>query len=87
MIQIRHFIGGYDKNLSYLIWCQKSKKAAIVDPAVKIEPIINFINENNLKLEKILITHSHGDHIRYLKLQAQPFLIFFQYYYKNMVYF
>ena len=28
MIQIRHFIGGYDKNLSYLIWCQKSKKAA-----------------------------------------------------------
>ena len=67
MIQIRHFIGGYDKNLSYLIWCQKSKKAAIVDPSVKIEPIINFINKNSLKLEKILITHSHGDHILYLK--------------------
>ena len=67
MIQIRHFIGGYDKNLSYLIWCHKSKKTAIVDPAVKIEPIINFINKNNLKLEKILITHSHGDHIQYLK--------------------
>ena len=67
MIQIRHFIGGYDKNLSYLIWCHKSKKTAIVDPAVKIEPIINFINKNNLKLEKILITHSHSDHIQYLK--------------------
>jgi len=67
MIQIKHFIGGYDKNLSYLIWCEKSKKAAIVDPAVKINPIIDFINQNNLELEKILITHSHADHIRYLE--------------------
>ena len=67
MIQIKYFIGGYDENLSYLIWCKKSKKAAIVDPAVKIEPLVNYIDKNNLKLEKILITHSHGDHIQYLE--------------------
>ena len=67
MIQIKYFTGGYDKNLSYLIWCQKSKKAAIVDPAVKITPIIDYIDKNKLELGKILVTHSHGDHIQYLK--------------------
>ena len=67
MIQIKHFIGGYDKNLSYLIWCKKSKEAAIVDPAVKINPIIDYIDKNKLKLKKVLITHTHGDHIQYLK--------------------
>ena len=46
---------------------QKSKKAAIVDPAVKITPIIDYIDKNKLELGKILVTHSHGDHIQYLK--------------------
>ena len=67
MIQIRHFTGGYDKNLSYLIWCEESKEAAIVDPAVEISPMIDCIDKNKLKLEKIFITHTHGDHIRYLE--------------------
>ena len=67
MIQIRHFIGGYDKNFSYLIWCEKSKEAAIVDPAVEISPIVDCIDKNKLKLEKILVTHTHADHIRYLR--------------------
>ena len=66
MLQVKYFLGGYDKNFSYLIWCTKTRKAAIVDPAVKINPIINYINKNKLKLEKLLITHTHGDHIRYL---------------------
>ena len=66
-MKIKYFIGGYDQNLCYLIWCDISKKAAIIDPAVRINPIINYINKEKLQLEKILITHSHGDHIQYLK--------------------
>ena len=65
-MKIKHFIGGYDKNLSYLLWCSESKQAAIIDPSVEINPIIEYINKNNLILDKILITHSHHDHIRYL---------------------
>ena len=66
MIQIKYFLGGYDNNFSYLVWCQKSRKAAIIDPAVQIGPIIDYVNENSLELEKVFITHTHGDHISYL---------------------
>jgi len=65
-MKIKYFIGGYDKNLCYLLWCPKSKHAAIIDPAVEINPIIEFINDNDLILDKILVTHSHHDHVKYL---------------------
>ena len=61
MIQIKYFTGGYDKNFSYLIWCKKSKEAAIVDPAVELDPIIEYITKKKLKLTKILVTHTHAD--------------------------
>ena len=63
---IKCFLGGYDNNLSYLIWCNKTKIAAIVDPAVESNPIIESIEKNNLILDKIFITHTHNDHIAYL---------------------
>jgi len=38
--------------------------AAIIDPAPESgDAITSFINEKNLKVDKILITHSHWDHI------------------------
>ena len=66
IMKIKSFLGGYDKNFCYLIWCNITKHAAIVDPAVKIDEILDFINDNNLILEKILITHTHSDHTFYI---------------------
>ena len=66
-MNVKYFIGGYDKNICYLVWCDESKYAAIIDPSVEINPIIEFIESNNLILDKVLITHSHHDHIRYLQ--------------------
>ncbi len=44
------------------IWCiQKNNKLAVVDPGDSIE-LLNLINENDLILEDILITHHHFDH-------------------------
>ena len=63
---IRSFQGGFDKNISYLIWCKKTKLAAIIDPSVEITPIIKLIKKYKLDLTKILITHTHHDHIAYL---------------------
>ena len=34
-MNIEVFEGGFDKNLSYLIWCNKTKIAAIIDPAIE----------------------------------------------------
>ena len=65
-MRIKSFQGGYDKNFCYVVWCKESKIAAIIDPAVEIRPIIEFIDNNNLILNKIIITHTHPDHTRYL---------------------
>ena len=42
-MKIKTFEGGYDKNLCYVIWCTDTKVAAIVDPSVEINPIIELI--------------------------------------------
>ena len=63
---VRSFQGGFDKNLSYLIWCDKTKIAAIIDPSVEISPIVEAIQKNNLFINKIFITRSHHDHFSFL---------------------
>ena len=66
-MKIKSFIGGFDKNISYLIWCESTRRAGIVDAAVEISEIIEFIEAKNLILEKLFITHSHFDHIKYIE--------------------
>tara|TARA_B100000029_G_scaffold178688_1_gene176067 strand:- start:183 stop:833 length:651 start_codon:yes stop_codon:yes gene_type:complete len=66
-MKIKSFQGGYDKNFSYLVWCEKTKFAAIVDPSVPSNEIIEQIEKLNLTLVKIFITHTHFDHIQYLE--------------------
>ena len=65
-MKIKSFQGGYDKNLCYLLWCESTKLAAIIDPAVEVLPVVEFVKKNDLTIDKILITHTHHDHIRYL---------------------
>ena len=66
-MHIKFFQGGFDKNLSYLIWCSSTKITALVDASVEITPIVEYIDLQGLMLEKILITHTHFDHIKYLE--------------------
>ena len=65
-MKIKTFQGGYDKNLSYLIYCEETKMAAVIDPAVASTPIFECIERLDLILTKILITHTHHDHYQYL---------------------
>ncbi len=65
-MKIKSFQGGYDKNLCYVLSCESTKLCALVDPSVEILPVIEYIENNNLVLDKILVTHTHHDHIRYL---------------------
>ena len=64
---VKSFEGGYDKNFSYLIWCNKTNIASLIDPSVDIAAIIDAIKKYNLKFKSIFITHSHHDHFSYLK--------------------
>ena len=66
-MKIKTFQGGFDKNLSYLIWCESTRIAGIVDASVELTEIFEFIEDKNLILKKIFITHTHFDHINYLE--------------------
>ena len=39
-MRIKTFLGGYDKNLSYLIWCESTQIAGIIDASVDPSEII-----------------------------------------------
>lgn len=46
----------------YLIG-KKNSSAIVVDPGDEIDKIMNMVNEYNVKVEKIVNTHGHFDHI------------------------
>jgi len=60
---VRPFLGGYDKNFTYLITCSHTRSSVLVDAAIPIDQIMPSISNPPLAL---LITHTHHDHIRYL---------------------
>ena len=49
-------------NYAYIIHDNISKNVGVVDPS-ESEPIISFLEKKNLKLNYILNTHHHFDHI------------------------
>ena len=49
-------------NYSYLLIDKKSKKACVIDPG-EADPIMNYIEKNQINLKYILNTHHHSDHI------------------------
>ena len=61
---IRSFTGGYDDNFTYLLTCMRTGAQCIVDAAVPYEQIEPFTTS---RLISIFITHSHHDHVAYLK--------------------
>lgn len=57
---IRRITGPYNLNTYFLV-CKKSRKAIIIDPGGTVEEIADFIRENDLIPDKILLTHGHAD--------------------------
>ena len=49
-------------NYSYLMIDESNNTASVIDPS-EAEPIINFIEKENITLKYILNTHHHFDHI------------------------
>jgi glyoxylase-like metal-dependent hydrolase (beta-lactamase superfamily II) len=47
----------------YLVWDPKSLKAVAFDTGTDADPLFAALDRHKLTLDKILLTHSHGDHI------------------------
>ena len=45
-----------------IVWCEKTKKAAVIDPGGEVPRLLMGLKQNGLTLEKIWITHGHLDH-------------------------
>ncbi|MGA0054847.1 MAG: MBL fold metallo-hydrolase [Steroidobacteraceae bacterium] len=54
-------VTAFQQNCS-VIWCEKTRRAAIVDPGGDLDRVLQVIETHGLTLEKILITHAHLDH-------------------------
>lgn len=52
----------YQQNCS-LIWCESSRRAALVDPGGDIDKLLAAVERADLTLEKLLLTHGHLDHV------------------------
>jgi len=45
-----------------IVWCTKTKKAAVIDPGGEVPRLLGAISHLGLTLEKIFVTHGHMDH-------------------------
>lgn len=45
-----------------ILWCDESRRAAVVDPGGDLPLILRVVDSEGLTLEKILVTHGHIDH-------------------------
>jgi len=49
--------------VAYLIWCEGSSEALVIDPGFDTRTILERLDQYGLRLAAILNTHGHGDHI------------------------
>lgn len=53
---------GGDRNFGYLIGCDCSRQAAVVDPSPDPQPCYDRAQELNLNVKYVINTHTHFDH-------------------------
>lgn len=65
------YMKGILKNYTYIVLCEKSYEAVIIDPSclslnltAKLEKICKFLLNNKITLKFISNTHGHLDHTR-----------------------
>jgi glyoxylase-like metal-dependent hydrolase (beta-lactamase superfamily II) len=47
----------------YLIWDEVSREAALFDTGWESAPVITLVEENDLQLKHLFLTHTHEDHV------------------------
>ncbi len=64
---VKCFMVGMLSTNCYVVGCEETKEAAVIDPGMdnesEAEPILDFIKQNSLRTKYIINTHGHPDHI------------------------
>ena len=61
-MKIEQILVGNMAVFCYLVWCEESKEALLIDPAGNEEQLMDKIEQLGLTLKYIVNTHGHGDH-------------------------
>lgn len=48
---------------AYLLWDEVTREAALFDTGFEADPIVALVQENDLQLRHLFITHGHVDHV------------------------
>ena len=59
---IKQFEVGYMDNFCYIVGCEATRKALVIDPGSDVERILSVAEKENLEIVNIVNTHTHGDH-------------------------
>ncbi|MCK5595717.1 MBL fold metallo-hydrolase, partial [bacterium] len=70
---IKKLVVGFLETNCYIVGCERTKKAFIVDPGAESSRIIEEVKMEHLNPEYIISTHGHGDHIGANKNIKQEF--------------
>jgi len=60
---LKQLIIGTMGNNCYIVADEETREAAVFDAPFDNSPICEYLNENNLNLKYIMLTHGHFDHI------------------------
>ena len=59
---IKQIAIGYMDNFSYLIGCENTRQALVIDPGSDVDQIVAIAEKEGLEIKIIFNTHGHGDH-------------------------
>lgn len=62
-MKVIKFKGGYDRNLSYILFDEATRKAVVIDPFKEIGIYLEKAKELDLEIIGIINTHDHRDHV------------------------
>ena len=63
MLLLRQFVNEDLGCASYLVGDSDAGVAVVVDPPLQIEPVVTAAGEAGVRIERVLETHTHADHV------------------------
>jgi glyoxylase-like metal-dependent hydrolase (beta-lactamase superfamily II) len=55
-------VGPFYKN-GYVVACEATRRAVVIDPGDEVEQLLAFVNRVGVAVQSILLTHAHVDHV------------------------
>jgi len=76
MLRVQQFtVGGFDKNMSYVVFDVESREALIIDPTGDMSAAHAFIADTNLQVAGCVLTHTHADHVEQLRACIEKYTV------------